>query len=303
MRTTKDPGLGSSYRKPVKRLMNPDGSYNIIRRGGLSGFQDFYKYLIEVDIWKFSAIVTGGYLSMNILFALAYLIIGIDGLSGTNPELSDFENALFFSAQTFATVGYGTLAPNNLAINYLALFESFVGLLSFAIATGLLWGRFSRPSLKITFSKNIIITPFEDGMAAMFKMVNLRKNVLLNTKVKCIFTMDKGSGETSFNKEYAQFPLELDFVSFFPLTWTIVHKIDENSPLYGLDVKQLKSRNAEVIVLVETFDETYHQTVLKKHSYGGEQWLDKVRFERNFEANEHGQIELHVNQLDRTIPL
>lgn len=303
MRTTKDPGLGSSYRKPVKRLMNPDGTYNIIRKGGLNGLQDFYKYLIEVNIWKFSAIITGGYLTMNILFAFGYLILGVDGLNGTNPNLSDFENALFFSAQTFATVGYGTLAPNNLAINYLALFESFVGLLSFAIATGLLWGRFSRPSLKITFSKNIIITPFEDGMAVMFKMVNLRKNVLLNTKVKCIFTLDKGSGETSFNKEYSQFPLELDFVSFFPLTWTLVHKIDENSPLHGLNLIELRSRNAEVIVLVETFDETYHQTVLKKHSYGGEQWLDNVKFERNFEANENGEIELHVNQLDRITPL
>lgn len=303
MKETKDPGLGSSFVKPVTRMMNEDGSYNIIRRGGLNGISDIYKFLIEIHWIYFVMILLGGFIAMNLLFALIYLLIGIDHISGVNSELPDFLNAFFFSSQTFTTVGYGALSPLGMATNFVAMFESFLGLTSFAIATGLLWGRFSRPASKIAFSKNIIITPFENGKAVMFKMVNLRNNVLLNTKVRCIFIIDKGTGDIAYNKAYSELKLETDTVNFFPLTWTLVHKINDDSPINSLSLSGLKQLHAEVIILVETFDETYSQTILQKHSYSAEQWLENVRFERNFDANEHGQIELNVKDLNRITPI
>jgi inward rectifier potassium channel len=299
MKNTKDPGLGSKFIKPVKRMVNEDGSYNIIRKGGISGVKDFYKFLIDLHWFWFSLFLIGSFLFLNLIFTTCYLLIGIETIAGNYPELSPFENAFFFSAQTFTTVGYGALHPKGALTNYIAMAESFLGLLSFAIATGLLWGRFSKPSLKIAFSKNIIITPHEDSKAVMFKMVNQRKNVLLNTTIKCIFIIDKGTGQMAFNKDYSELKLESDQVNFFPLTWTLVHKITEDSPLYNIGFDELVNRHAEVIILVETFDETFSQTILQKHSYASEQWLENVKFERNFEANEHGHIELNVRDINR----
>jgi inward rectifier potassium channel len=280
-------------------MVNEDGSYNIIRKGGLSGVKDFYKFLIDIHWTWFSLILIGSFILLNLIFTSIYLLIGIDNIAGHFPELSAFENAFFFSTQTFTTLGYGALHPRGVFTNYIAMTESFSGLLSFAIATGLLWGRFSKPSLKIAFSKNIIITPFEEGYAVMFKIVNQRKNVLLNTKIKCIFIIDQGAGQTAFNKNYSELKLETDQVNFFPLTWTLVHKITEDSPLYNIPFEELKIRHAEVTLLVETFDETFSQTILQKHSYASEQWLENVKFERNFEANERGQIELNVQDINR----
>ncbi len=299
MKNTKDPGLGSKFIKPVKRMVNEDGSYNIIRKGGVSGIKDFYKFLIDLHWFWFSLILIGSFLFLNLIFTTCYLLIGIETIAGNYPELTAFENAFFFSAQTFTTVGYGALHPQGALTNYTAMAESFLGLLSFAIATGLLWGRFSKPSLKIAFSKNIIITPHEDSMAVMFKMVNQRKNVLLNTTIKCIFIIDKGTGQMAFNKDYSELKLESDQVNFFPLTWTLVHKITEDSPLFNIGFDELVNRHAEVIILVETFDETFSQTILQKHSYASEQWLENVKFERNFEANERGHIELNVRDINR----
>ncbi len=303
MKHVKDPGLGIRYRKPVNRLMNADGTYNIERRGVLSGLKDFYKYLTDVHWAIFSIILIFSYLLLNVLFALLYLSIGVENIVGFQPELNDFENAFFFSSQTFTTLGYGALHPKGLGMNLIATLESFTGLIAFAIATGLLWGRFAKPSTKIAFSKNIIITDFEEGKAVMFKMVNQRNNVLLKTKVKCIFTIDKGASDFSFNKDYFELNLETDFVLFFPLTWTLVHKIDGESPVKDLSIKDLIERNAEVVILVETFDETYSQTILQKHSYAASQWLDNVRFERNFESNEKGKIVLNVKDIDRVVHL
>ncbi|TNF50273.1 MAG: ion transporter, partial [Bacteroidetes bacterium] len=257
MRKAKDPGLGSKFNRPVKRIMNADGSYNIIRQGGLQGVQDLYKFLVDIKWYYFTLILFGGYLSINFLFATAYILIGVDHLQGLNEQLTDFENAFYFSAQTFTTVGYGAVSPKSSGQNLLAVIESFTGLVYFAVATGLLYGRFSKPASKIAFSKNVIITPFDGGMAVMFKIVNLRNNVLLNTKVNCIITIDENSNQKGFNKQYFEVNLETDQVNFFPLTWTLVHKINSDSPFLNLSIDDLVNRHAELIILIETFDETF----------------------------------------------
>ena len=302
-KTTNDPGLGSKFQKPILRMVNPDGSYNIIRRGGLNGFQDFYKFLLDIKWYWFMSFITGFYLFMNLIFTGLYLSIGIEQLKVSSNHQSDFFNAFFFSAQTFTTVGYGSISPNGKAADVVAMIEAFFGLLSFALATGLLYGRFSKPSTRIAFTKNILITPFEDGLAVMFKIVNLRNNVLLNTKVTALFIIDKGTSNEEFNKDYFRLELEADTVNFFPLTWTLVHKITESSPFNGLSVKDLKKRNAEVVIMVETFDETFAQNIIQKHSYAHDQWLEGMKFDKNFRNDENGKLVLHINELDNLSPI
>lgn len=303
MANVKDPGLGSKYEKRVDRFINEDGSYNIKRHGGLKGIKDFYKYLIEVSWWKFFGLAFCSYLLINFLFALIYVAIGIDQISGVNGAYSDLLNAFFFSSQTFTSLGYGSLSPSGMFAGIISSVESFIGLISIALITGLLYGRFSRPSSKIIFSKNVIIRPFDDGTALMFKMVNQRNSILLNTHVKTILILDKGIGTDAFNKEYHNLPLQLDTVNFFPLTWTLVHKIDNSSPLFGVSIDEIKLRNAELIALVEAFDETHSQSVVEKHSFGKDQWIENMQFDKNYRTNDHGQIELHINELNNLSPL
>lgn len=303
MANVKDPGLGSKYNKKVDRFINEDGSYNIIRYGGLKGFRDFYKYLIEVSWTKFLFLTFVSFVTINLLFALIYVIIGVQQLSGINQEYNDFINAFFFSSQTLTSLGYGSLSPSGLGAGIVSSVESFVGLMFIALITGLLYGRFSRPSSKIIFSKNVIIRPFGDSNALMFKMVNQRNSILLNTQIKTILILDKGIGENAFNKEYHNLNLQLDTVNFFPLTWTLVHKIDSESPLYGLSLAEIKLRNAELIALVEAFDETHSQSVIEKHSFGNEQWIENMQFDKNYRTNDKGQIELYINELNNLSPL
>lgn len=303
MAKTNDPGLGTKFSQPVKRLLNPDGSYNIIRKGGVTGFQDFYKHLIDKSRGEFSLILIGTFLSINLFFALIYLLIGVDQLSNVSSDFHPFWTAFFFSSQTLTTVGFGYVAPVGFVANIVAVIEAFIGLSITALATGLLYGRFSKPNLKISFSEKILLAPYQDGKAMMFKLVNKRNNVLMKSKVSCILSMDKGMGENTYNKDFYQLPLEVETILFFPLTWTIVHKIDENSPFFGISREELMLRNAELVVLFETFDETFSQNIVQKHSYAGDQWLENVKFDMNFHPNSQGQLELDVNSLNNLIEI
>ena len=299
----KDPGLGSKFQKPVKRMMNQDGTYNIIRKGGLTKFQDFYKYLLDISLSKFLLIILLIYIVLNIFFTCIYLAIGIEELKGVADHQPAFFSAFFFSTQTFTTVGYGSVSPHGIGAEIVAMVEAFVGLLGFALATGLLYGRFSKPNAKIGFSKNVLLTPFDGGLAVMFKAVNLRNNVLLKTKASAFIALDKEIGANNFLKEYFPLPLEVDTITFFPLTWTLVHKVSEDSPVFGMHIDELKAKNAEIFILVETFDETYSQDIVQKHSYGGNDWMDEVKFDTNFRTNAKGELELYVNELDKLVSI
>lgn len=298
-----DPGLGSSYSKEIKRLVNSDGSYNMVRHGALRGIRDFYKYLIEIKWWLFMLLSAFYFLVINFFFAAIYYLIGMDGISGLHQGIPDYLNAFFFSVQTFTSLGYGHMSPVALSTNLVGTLESFFGVMSIALITGLLYGRFSKPTSKLAFSKNIILTPFQEDMAMMFKMVNKRDSILLNAHVKTILIMDRGGEVDQFNKMYFQLELELDKINFFPLTWTVVHRINDTSPMFGMGVDELRQRNAEILVLVEAFDETHSQMITEKRAYGGDQWLDGVSFDRNFLINDEGMLELFIDDLDKVSPL
>ncbi|AEA45864.1 Ion transport 2 domain protein [Fluviicola taffensis DSM 16823] len=295
---SQDPGLGTSYQKSVKRILNEDGSYNIKRIGTIRMLKDFYKYLVDLNAWKFGTFLVGSFLVANLLFAGIYCWIGTEHLHGINPNQNPFIAAYYFSAQTFTTVGYGAIAPIGNLTSFVAAMEAFVGLIAFAIATGLIYGRFSRPSTKIAFSHNVIITPHKDKMALMFKIVNQRNSVLLNTKVHVLLSMiDEDSSSNMITRKYYNIPLEVDFVRYFPLTWTLVHVINDDSPLYNINLSEIREKLSELLIIIEAFDETYSQTVIRKHSYAEHQWATGVKFKKNFSADDNGTIILNINEI------
>jgi inward rectifier potassium channel len=295
---SKDPGLGTNYQKGVKRSMNEDGSYNIKRIGGISGVRDIYKFMVDMPSWKFILLFLTLFFLTNLLFATGYYLIGLDQLRGISEQQNPFVAAFYFSAQTFTTVGYGAISPQGNGASLLAAFEAFIGLIAFSVVTGLIYGRFSKPRAKIGFTHNVIYTKHEDGMAVMFKLVNLRDNVLLNAKIEVISSMKiESTDHRTFSRDYNKLELDIDSVRFFPLTWTIVHRINENSPFKNMSYEQILDSEVELVILFEAHDETFARDVIQKHSYAINQWIRDRKFKRNFHADEDGTLHLNIREL------
>ena len=295
-----DLGFGPQPVLKSQPLLNRDGSVNVKRKGqSIFNTADYYHNLISMGWGKFWLIVLSGYLVVNLIFACIYVAIGADGLYGSDGStgMDLFFNAFFFSAQTMSTVGYGHISPKGMVANSVAAMESMLGLLAFALATGLLYGRFSRPSAKISYSKNILVSPYQvDGLGLMFRLANLRKNILISLSIEVIFSYN----ETIDGKPVRRFfPLELERkqVSILTLSWTIVHPLDENSPLSGMTQDELQRTEAGFSILLKAFDDTFSQTVHSRAAYYYPDMVWDVKFTPTFERDEDGKIVLDLSKL------
>ena len=261
-----DLGFGARVAEQRQRLINRDGSFNVERIG--QGFLEKlspYHFLISISWWKFNSLVLLAYLIVNLIFAGVYLAFGTKGISAAHTDIfHDFLNSFFFSLQTFTTVGYGRLNPTSDIESLIAGFESLCGLMGFALATGLLYGRFSRPNAKIIYSKNAIIAPYRGITGFEFRIANARENQLIEADVQVMLSMkDKDTSKRVFHN----LALERKQVMFFSLTWTVVHPIDEESPLYGMSAQDIAESDAEFLILFKAFDDTFSMIVHSRSSY------------------------------------
>jgi inward rectifier potassium channel len=298
-----DPGITQQFQAPVSRIINPDGTFNVRRRG--STWQDFHPYLHLINMgWlAFFATLFAGYVVVNTLFAALYYAIGADQLHGAEALTASgrFANAFFFSAQTLSTVGYGGILPHGMAANIVASLESLTGVLGFAVATGLLFGRVSRPSARIGFSEAMVVSPYQDITSLQFRVVNRRKNSLMELEARVmLMTVDPAEG--GFRRKYTILKLEREKVIFFPLTWTVVHPVDMESPLYGKSAEDLRSLQAEVLILIKAYDDTFSQTVLARRSYRHDEIVWGKRFAPAFEVNAEGDLVLDVWKVGNIAP-
>jgi inward rectifier potassium channel len=268
-RLNQDLGLGGrmSDRSRV-RLLNHDGTFNV-RRNNFGPFHPYnaYNTLLSLPIPRLLAMMAAGYFATNLLFASLYWLAGPDAIAGTaRAPLGRFQDCLFFSVQTLATIGYGKLVPASRGANILVALEALVGLLGFAILSGLLFARFTRPTAKIRFSRNALIAPYRNGWALMFRLVNLRSHDL--TDVHAVVSFARWIDENGTRRRrFDQLALERDFILFMPLHWVIVHPITEASPFRGFTQASLAGADPEVVCLVSAADETFAQTVHAKTSY------------------------------------
>ena len=294
-----DPGIGTQFNRKTRPIINKDGSYNIIKNGGKKGFKDVFKYMLEISWLRFFLILFVGYVSMNLVFTLAYAYCGYDQITGIDPEGNHpFIQTFFFSVQTFTTVGYGAIYPNEFGAKSIATIEAFVGFLSFSLATGLAYGRFSKPNSKIIFSDHVLYSKYQDGYGIKVKLANERDNVLLEVTAKMILTMDNVQPNGEIIKSYFNLPLEIDKVELLPYTWTLVHKIDEESPFWNKPKEEIEQSNPELLVLIKGFDETFSQHVHTKKSFMIEDMLWYKRFLKIFGPNEDGVIEFDINHIN-----
>jgi inward rectifier potassium channel len=281
----RDLGFGSVVaRESRQRLLNRDGSFNVERRGlGFWSSFSLYHAMLTISWWHFFFIFVGWYFVGNALFAAAYLFCGPDALAGSTLGLENhpFLRAFFFSVETLSTIGYGNVAPTGLAANMVVTVEALAGLMGFAIVTGLLFARFSRPTAKIVFSRHTVVAPYRDITALEFRVANARSNELIEVSAKVMLSRFEDVDGVRTRRFYP-LALERDSVVFLPLTWTVVHPIDEASPLHGETAESLRASQAEVLVLLKAFDEIFSTIVQTRTSYTADEVAWGARFANAF---------------------
>jgi inward rectifier potassium channel len=297
----RDLGFGSVVsRQSRQRLLNANGSFNVVRSGlGLLETIAPYQQLLSASWTSFFGVVFASYLLLNLLFALAYHAAGSEALIGPHAEMlgGAYSQAFFFSVQTFATIGYGQIGPNGLPANAIVTVEALVGLIFQALATGLLFARFSRPTASILFSHHAIIAPYNGGQSLQFRIANRRKNEIIQLEAQVLYSAMQPDGRGGAVRRYWLLPLERNKVTFFPLSWTIVHPIDQASPLAGKNADQLLEAEAVVLVLLSGIDETFAQTVHARSSYRADEIVWNRRFRSIFVVEDGGSLSVDISRL------
>jgi len=295
-----DLGLGSRVAQQSRqRFLNRDGSFNVSRRG-LSLFRSLslYHWLLTVTWTRFFLLIALAYFAVNAFFGAGYYLCGPGALQGAaqGGPSDRFAEAFFFSVQTLATIGYGRLSPHGLPANLLVTFEALVGLMGFALATGLLFARVSRPSAKILFSERAVVAPYRGITGFMFRIVNERSSQLTEVEATVSLGLWEKVGGAPVRK-FHELSLERKRVVFMPLHWVVVHPIDESSPLHGMSAQDFAASDAEVLILLTAMDETFSQTVHARSSYKPEEVVWGARFADMFHPSPDGRISIDVGKL------
>lgn len=293
-------GFGSkNYSKSV-RFLDKNGRVNVQRTGlGWYNNTDLYHSLISASLTKLIFIILGTYILINLLFACLYYAIGAQHFGGLDipgsSSSQEFIGLFFFSAQTITTLGYGHIYPIGNAASIAAAFESLLGLLSFALATGVLYGRFSRPKAHVLYSKNILISPYRESKGLMFRITNKKQYELIESEA--VLTMTINNPETN-KREFLNLKLEISRVNFLAMSWTIVHHINEESPLFGLNKQDLLERDAEFIILIKAINDTYSQNVNSRISYKANDLVENAKFKPlSPEATKEGKLKVSVTDI------
>ncbi|MGB5660658.1 MAG: ion channel [Thermoanaerobaculia bacterium] len=296
----RDLGFGAVVaRQSGQRLLNRDGTFNVKRRGlGLRASLSLYYSLLTMSWPRFLLVGMVGYLVLNALFATGYYLLGPEALAGDEGTVvgGRWLQSFFFSVQTISTVGYGHIVPTSLAANLLMTVEAIAGLFSIALVTGLIFARFSRPLAGIVFSRHAIIAPYQEIKAFEFRVANRRRNQIVDLEARVVFSRLDGTGG-KIRRVFDNLDLERRRVSFFPLSWTVVHPIDEASPLYGSSRRDLLEGDAEFLVLLTGMDETFSQMVHSRSSYKADEVLWGARYRNIFEQADDSPIAMEVSRI------
>lgn len=298
-RPGEDLGLDRTGAKGRQSIIGANGSYNMERKTGriLGNFYP-YHWLITTQWSHYWFTLICFYLGMNVLFAVVYFALGVNNLSGVTGDTPGMQllYCFFFSAQSFTTVGYGGIHPTGIASNFVAVLEAFIGLMTFVLATGTLYGRFSRPVSRIRYSKNMIIAPFGNITGLQFMVANEMNSGLMEMEARINLSWLEEEGDKGVRR-FQQVKLEIDKIAMFPTSWTINHPIDEESALYGKTMEEMERMDVEVFILLKGFDDVFSQTIYSRHSYTFKQFVYGARFRRPFYNNEEGKVVMDLTKV------
>jgi len=299
----KDPGLGNISSPYAKCIVNSDGRFNIIHLNKSAQLRETYIYLVNISWFRFLTLAFIAYLVLNTIFAVIYLLIGIEQITkSTGIVFQDFLNAFFFSSQTITTLGFGAMSPTGIASGIVSSIEALVGLLLFSFLTGLLYGRFSKPKASIRFRESIILRDFNLTKAIMFRLVNNHKGIMINPKVTVTLSLSEKNNKGEFANTFYSLSLERDSITYLPTTWTIVHEIDDQSPFYKFSKEDINKQTGELLVMISYYDDSFNQEVHQIHSYILKDIKTDYKFTKAYYYNKDGKMVLDYKLLNNIEP-
>lgn len=294
-------GFGTNASSYGGRYITKSGNANV-RKTGISFFEgiSWYHTMLTIPRWKFFFIIILFYFTVNCCFASLYYLIGVEHLKGIEAatKLDQFGQAFFFSIQTYTTVGYGHISPSGFTTSVLASVEALFGLLSFAIATGLFYGRFSQPRAHILFSENALIAPYKEGQALMIRLTPFKNTQLTDAEAKITVGIQLEENNTVTNKFYF-LELEMNTINSLNLSWTLVHPITESSPFFGFTENDFKTTSGEIMVFLKAFDDMFSNTVVKRTSYTFDEVVYGAKFNPMFtQSKSDAKTNLEIDKLN-----
>lgn len=297
----RDLGFGTVVSEQQQiRLLNRDGSFNVERTG--YSFWDAlssYHELVTMSWPKFYSLVLLVYLVVNGIFGGLYFACGPGTVvSQTTRADATLKDIFFYSVETISTIGSNTFVATGTAANTVQAVELLTGLMGFAVIAGLVFARFSRPTARILYSDYAVIAPYRGITAFEFRVANGRNNQMIEVNAKVLFTRFENVDGRPLRKYY-QLSLERDNVVFFPLSWTVVHPIDDNSPLKGLSREELVASNAEFLVLMQGIDETFATNVHSRSSYRMDEVICNAKFADVFSGMKERNLTVDMRKFSK----
>lgn len=254
----------------------PRGKRMAVMKGQDSGrFLDFYHEILTVSWPAFFLRLAMAFATVNLVFAALYLL---DPGGIAHARRGSFIDAFFFSVQTLGTLGYGVMAPQTLWTNLLVTVESFSGILTIALFTGVIFARFSRPFARVLFSSVAVVAPFDGVPTLMFRTANQRGDAIMDAAVTVTLARQHTSLEGVTMRRFQDLKLLRSNNSLFALSWTVMHPIDADSPLYGLTPGQMQEQDMEIIIMLAGLDEILADRIYARHAY----WADEIVWNRRF---------------------
>ncbi|MBN3958223.1 ion channel [Nostoc sp. NMS8] len=294
-------------RKKRQHLIPPiqihvqDGKFEIMGMGAWHSYwRDPYHLLLTIPWIGFIILICTFYITINALFALAYLIGG-DCIANARP--GSFLDVFFFSVQTLASIGYGAMYPKTTYANIIVTIEAMIGLVGIAVMTGLAFARFSRPTARVVFSRVAVITPHNAMPTLIFRSANKRRNIILEAQMRVYLMRDEVTLEGQFIRRFHDLKLLTNQTPSFTLSWSVMHVIDEFSPLYGMTPESLTQTNTILIVSLSGLDETVSQVVHARHTYGANEILWNSQFADIFHHTPDGHRYIDYNRFHDVLPL
>jgi inward rectifier potassium channel len=288
-------------RFPKIKILVQDGRFQVVGMGAwYSYWRDPYHLVLTIPWMGFLSLTTLTYLGTNALFAIAYLAGG-DCIANATP--GSFLDAFFFSVQTIASIGYGAMYPKTVYSNCVVTIESLFGLVGISVLTGLAFARFSKPTARVVFSRAAVITPYEGLPTLMFRTANKRRNQILEAQMRVYLMRDELTSEGQHIRRIHDLSLLRNQTPGFNLSWTVMHPIDESSPLYGFSSDALVQMSSSIVISLSGIDETVTQVVHARHTYAPQDIFWNHRFVDIIHFTQEGHRYIDYNYFHEVVSL
>lgn len=303
LKSNDDTGFSSNTGNYGGRFVNKDGSFNVKKEG--ASFWDrfsMFHTMLNLPTWKFISIIVIVFIAINLFYTAIFIAIGVAEFTGviTGSTWFIFREMFFFSTETFSTVGYGRVNPVGGMANFFAAADALTGSLFYALVTGLLYGRFSKPRANLEFTKHALISPYKNGTGLMFRFVSTKDDhSLTDLEVKVnLSILEEENGKNVYR--FYNLPLERTRVDSLPMNFTVVHPIDEDSPLQGLNQDDMRNADFEIYVLVKAYDDGFSSNVLQRTSYTYSEIIFNAKFVQMYRESEDGNTTIvELNKLNK----